>query len=129
MTSFKILENGNYVITLLEKYPCDCKEELHSRERYWCKQIDCCNKCKPGLFNELGKVEYDKQYNKKYYEDNKAKLQQKHSCECGGCYTTCHKAHHLKSKKHQEYLKNRKWHIMHQGFQIIKKLDKHFSTN
>jgi hypothetical protein len=33
--SFKILEGGNYKIELIEDYPCEKKEELHIRERYW----------------------------------------------------------------------------------------------
>ena len=27
-----------------------------------------------------------------------------HTCECGMVYTNCHKARHMKSKKHQNYL-------------------------
>ena len=142
VTSFKILENEDYVITLLEKYPCDSKDELLARERYWTNEIDCVNKCKPGLLNELGIVEYNKQYyednkptillkQKKYRQDNKEHInlqqKQKHVCECGGCYTTCHKLQHLNTKKHQEYIENKKWYIMSKGFDLIKKLDNYFN--
>jgi hypothetical protein len=37
-TSFKILENDNYNIVLLEECPCDNKEQLHAKEaeyRIW----------------------------------------------------------------------------------------------
>ena len=33
--SFKILEGGDYKIELLENFPCNSKEELNKRERYW----------------------------------------------------------------------------------------------
>jgi hypothetical protein len=100
-SSYKILENGNYDITLLEKYPCESKDELHTRERYWTNQIECVNKNKAGIFNELGKQEYLKQY----YVNNKEKLQEKLNCECGGCYTYEHKTQHLKTKKHKNFIK------------------------
>ena len=108
ITSFKVLENGNYNIVLIEKYSCNSKDELLSRERYWTQQIDCVNKCKPGIFNELGKKEYIQQYRKenaqhiqetkhKYYLNNYEHFQQyrkdahrervnhiKHQCDCEG---------------------------------------------
>jgi hypothetical protein len=34
-TSYKVLENNDYDIILIEKYPCNSKEELKARERYW----------------------------------------------------------------------------------------------
>ena len=47
MTSFKIIENENYDILLLEDYPCENKMQLHAREGFWIKQKDCVNKCMP----------------------------------------------------------------------------------
>lgn len=48
-TSFKILENNNYEIELIEDYPCGSKRELEARERYWSEQYindgyECVNK-------------------------------------------------------------------------------------
>ena len=47
---------------------------------------------------------------KKYRDDNKEKIQayknQKHDCECGGRYTTSHKALHEKTKKRQNFINN-----------------------
>jgi hypothetical protein len=34
-------------IILIEQYPCDSKEELHSRERYWIENTECINKYIP----------------------------------------------------------------------------------
>jgi hypothetical protein len=69
VTSFKILENEDYDIILLENYPCNCKDELCARERYHQDTMECVNKCKAGLYNELGRFQYDKQYR----DSNKAK--------------------------------------------------------
>ena len=68
ISSFKIFENGNYCIVLLEKYPCDTKDELLARERHWCNELECINQRKnQGMYNLLGEKGYDK-YN---YEKNK----------------------------------------------------------
>lgn len=50
-----------------------------------------------GKFN---KNEYNKKYNKKYYEQNKDYWKQHFNCECGGKYTVCNKPRHFASKKH-----------------------------
>lgn len=136
-SSFKIIENSCYDIILVEKYPCNSKDELYARERYWTSQIDCVNQLKnQGLQLELGLKEYKKQYyevnkdtfkeyNKQYRENNKNVLTEyhnqyykanknaineyqkhKHACKCGGSYTTVHKAKHLRSQIHQDYVDN-----------------------
>ena len=35
MTSRKIFEGGDVSIILVETYPCDSKDELTARERFW----------------------------------------------------------------------------------------------
>jgi hypothetical protein len=55
MTSFKIIEQDDYDIVLIEKFPCNNKEELHARESHYCQS--------QGLFIKIGRIEYDKQYN------------------------------------------------------------------
>jgi hypothetical protein len=73
VSSFKILENNDYDIILIEKYPCNDIDELHSRECYFTNQIDCVNIRKnQGLINRMGgKKEYQKEYQKEYHNDNK----------------------------------------------------------
>ena len=78
VSSFDILANNDYDIVLVESYPCDSKDQLYSRERYWTKELDCINRCKnQGLMIELGKKEYHKEYNKEYREINKDKINEK----------------------------------------------------
>ena len=74
-------------------------------------------------FREAHKEE-KKEYDKVYRENNKEKKREndrlyrennkdylkiqkglKFECECGGRYTNCHKQEHMRSNKHQEYLK------------------------
>jgi len=88
-TSFDIIANGNYDIILIENYPCNSKDELHARERYWIENTVCINKHLPSrtreeyrethkeqkaitdkLYAEKNK-EKIKEYKKKYYEENK----------------------------------------------------------
>jgi hypothetical protein len=77
-SSFNILANKNYDIILIEKYPCDSRDELVARERYWTNEIDCVNIFKnQGIIKELGMVEYIKRHNKEYYVKNKDKISEK----------------------------------------------------
>jgi len=39
--SFEIIKNGDYDILLVESFPCNFKDELLTRERYWTTKIDC----------------------------------------------------------------------------------------
>jgi hypothetical protein len=110
VSSFDILANNDYDIILIESYPCDSKDELHARERHWTNQLDCVNKCKnQGILNELGQIEYHKQYNDKYRKQNKdiiyAKNNEKHNCACGGCYTYVNKQQHIRTAKHLKYIR------------------------
>ncbi len=104
ITSFKVLENGNFDIVLLENCPCDSKEQLHARERYYIETLDCVNKCIPNKYNEIGKSEYGKQYHITNRENILLQKSQKHICVCGGKYTSSHRSEHLKSSKHQKYI-------------------------
>jgi len=72
-TSFEILKNGNFQIVLIENCPCDSKEQLIRRERYYIDTLqNCVNKVRNlGIVNELGgRKEYRKIRDKKYYAEN-----------------------------------------------------------
>jgi hypothetical protein len=47
VSSFEILKNGNYAISLVENVPCNSKDELSARERYYIVNNVCVNKCFP----------------------------------------------------------------------------------
>ena len=65
-TSFIVFENCNdYIIELIEKYPCNDKEELFKREGYWQQKIKCVNKIVAGRTK------------KEYYEQHKQIIAEK----------------------------------------------------
>jgi hypothetical protein len=69
ITSFKVLENNDYYIELVELYSCNFKDELLVRERYYFDIIDCVNKLRP-----MSTIEEKKELKKEYYIINKDKL-------------------------------------------------------
>jgi hypothetical protein len=64
MSSYKIIENGDYDIVLVENCPCDTKDELHKRERHYIETLECVNMVIVGRTN------------KEYREQNKEKIKQ-----------------------------------------------------
>ena len=129
-TSFKIIENGDYNIYLVEDYRCLNKKQLESIERVYIENYKCINKCVVGRTNkEYYQDNKDKikeyyennkhkinEYKKDYYQKNKDKLKEyqkeyrannKHKIkEYNKEYreNNKHKARHMKSIKHQKYL-------------------------
>ena len=110
-----IRENGgwdNWTMVEVEKFPCENKTKAIVRERYWYKQLNgTMNSNVPSrTLKEYRQDNKDKiaEYNTQYYQDNKEQLieksKEKIECDCGGCYTNCHKSRHLKSKKHQLFI-------------------------
>jgi hypothetical protein len=125
ISSFEILKNNDYKIELIELYPCNDKNELLIKERYWTNQeINCINKVKnQGIWNEIGKREYDKEYRelnkeyikeqrKAYREKNKKEIKfkksEQHLCLCGSYYTISHKSRHERTIKHQTFMNTTK---------------------
>jgi len=113
MTSFKILETGNYEIILVESCNCNSKDELRARERYYVENNECVNRCTPGRTKKEyieDTKEHIKKYEKQYREANKeiihSKYNVKYDCECGGRYTHGHKFRHNHSKKHLAFIQS-----------------------
>ena len=124
--SFDVIDDGNYKIELIEKYPCKSKKELTNREAYYILKLKCVNKQIP---NRTYKQWYDdnsdiiKKKQKQYYQSNKDKWiinrnKNKHKiserkkkliiCECNSTIRKDDIARHLKSKKHINYM-NGNW--------------------
>ena len=92
ITSRKIFEGGNVSIMLVEAYPCNNKDELNARERFYIDNHHCVNKNIPGRthqeYREANREQikqYNQQYHKikkdhckKYREANKEQLKQYH---------------------------------------------------
>lgn len=79
VSSFEILENNNYSIILLEEYPCETKDQLLARERYYIDNNVCVNKFIPGRTKKQYYQENREQalkQKKVYYEENKEKIKE-----------------------------------------------------
>jgi hypothetical protein len=104
MSSYIILENGNYDIYLIENCPCNSKDELHQREGYHVKNNDCVNKnipCRTRVeYYEANKERFSK-LGKEYYMENKDK-----KIEYQRQYSKNNKDFILEQKK-EYYIKNK----------------------
>jgi len=72
VTSFHLFEKygiENCEIILIEKYPCNIKEELLAREKHYTKTITCVNKSLP-----IRTKQEEIEYKKKHYEINKEQI-------------------------------------------------------
>lgn len=67
-----IIANGDYDIILIENYPCDSKDELLKRERYYIDNTDCINKVRCHITTDERK-----EYQKNYAETNKDIINEK----------------------------------------------------
>lgn len=86
LSSFQILDTPDCEITLLELFPCQNRDELRARERYWIENNACINKNIPGRTQKewyIANPEYLKnlyisnrehrlRYQKEYYRRKKA---------------------------------------------------------
>ena len=88
VTVFKILDNNDYKIELIENYPCATKQDLNIREGQIIKEYK--NK-KWNVVNRNIAGQTNKQSCAQYRLKNRllinAKQNQKHNCCCGGKYT------------------------------------------
>jgi hypothetical protein len=86
VTSYKILENDNYDIQLIEFFPCETKDELHKREGYHINRaIGCVNKIIAGRTRKESKT-------------------RKINCICGSTTDHDHKTRHEQTKKHKAFI-------------------------
>ena len=69
ITSFQILERGNYSYSLLETVECEDRTKLEARERFYNENNNCVNKVVVGRTN--------KESVKAYYETNKQIIKEK----------------------------------------------------
>ena len=99
VTSYKVLDGGNYSIVLVELFPCNSKMELHQRERFHIENNDCINKNIPTRTPE--------EYNATYRLNNKKKIHE---------YASDYKLNNLEKLREQEanWRLNNKEKIMEQ---------------
>lgn len=130
VTSFEILKYDDADVILLEKFPCNSKEELEARERYYIETLNCVNKSIPQrnqkeYYNDHRDriLEYKKAYGqqnktsinlkqRERYEQNKekftAKQREKILCKCGAIISYGSTSKHLRSNVHNNNLATKK---------------------
>lgn len=93
----------NPKIFLIEDYPCDRKDQLLMKERYWIETMECVNLVRP-IINELERKDTKVKCNSIYHQTHKEKIElyksQKVKCECGSQVRFGNLPRHKKSKKH-----------------------------
>jgi hypothetical protein len=112
VSSYEVIKYDDCYVELYELCPCNSKTELERREGQIIRENDdAVNQRIAGRTKKEYRVdnkENKKQYDKQYREANKDKIKllkhAKHNCGCGGKYTHCAKASHLRSKKHIKYI-------------------------
>lgn len=62
----KIFEYGDYIIELVEDYPCEAKEQLLARERFWIENTNCIN------------ITHPLRTDQEYHYDNKDNINERH---------------------------------------------------
>ena len=95
VTSFKVLENKNYTIVLLEPFNCETKDQLVARERFYIDSLVCVNKHLP-LQTDQEYRDKNKEKFKEYRETNKEKLK-----ECKKVWREANQEHI--AEYHKEY--------------------------
>ena len=111
VSSFDILAYPDAYIELLELHPCDNRQELIEREKYYMDlyKDKLVNKYMAGghtskEYYQRLTPEKRKEYNSNHYE--KHKNDKPILCKlCNGKYSSFNKYHHLKTKKHINSLK------------------------
>lgn len=124
LSSFIILETGKFHIVLVENYPCNNRDELRARERYYVDNNDCVNLRTPYItmeefldkrkkasknYRENNQDKVKEDWNS-YYEKNKEKIKQnrrdrflnegKITCNiCGSIITKSNLERHKRSNK------------------------------
>jgi hypothetical protein len=116
--SKEVIENEDYYIELIELCPCNSKDELSKRERYWVENTICVNKQIPARskkeYRELNRdkqIEYMKIYTLENAEKAKQKAKEwyynnleKYTCGCGSITYRARETIHFKSLKHKKYV-------------------------
>ena len=118
-SSKQLFEYGEVEIILIEKFPCNTKEELWKREGEFIKNNKCINKLVAGRTKKewvIDNINHLKSYRENYYKDNKNKIIERvkeHSkiriiCECGSDISKPQYKRHTRSKKHINYINSKK---------------------
>ena len=118
VTSFKVLENKDYYIELVENVPCNNKDELFVRENYYIKNFPNVNKVLPrgsptdiherrllakSVYREMNRESINEKRKINYHQNKVTEYAKKRLpiiCECGLSIARGIKSSHIKTKNH-----------------------------
>ena len=110
--SKELFKYPNVKIELIERYPCNSKDELRIREQYYINENkDLCINIKKAYISKEDIYERDRLNRINVYELNKDAIRKKQKekmiCNCGIEICKSHKLRHIKTNKHIELIKNK----------------------
>lgn len=88
----------------IEEYECENQLQARIREEHWRREYNANMNSKQAYTSIEEKKEHKNEQANIYRQNNKEKIREKHTCDCGGSYSRSSKAIHSKTKKHLEYL-------------------------
>lgn len=102
-------------ITPVEEYECETKRAAECREEYWRREYKATLNMKQAFTTEEEVIQQQKDWrnaNKEHIQEYQKMWEQNHleliqtqiMCACGGTYVYKHKARHLRSKLHNNYM-------------------------
>lgn len=105
-----IRENGGWdccIITPVEEFECETKQQSLIREEYWRREYKASLNMRKAFTTEEERKEVMKISNVKAGKkrNDNSKLEIPAECQCGGHYKSKSKSDHLKSKRHQDFIK------------------------
>jgi len=74
-SSVQLFQQGDVNISLIEEFPCEKREDLLWRERYWIENLDCVNIQSP-IVTETEKKETQARCNARLYVKKREKIRQ-----------------------------------------------------
>jgi hypothetical protein len=95
----------------IEEFECENAMQARIREEHWrCLYNSELNSIRAHRTIEEKKEQL--KYSKEKYENDKIRLTQQYTCECGGNYQHVHKSKHAKTQKHIKYLEEQNLQIV-----------------
>jgi hypothetical protein len=108
----------NFHVELIETLEDVTREELRMREQFHIRNTVCINEKRAFVTEDEQrdqirdyKREYyqsnrerDREQKRKYYQLNRDRLNEQFECPCGSRFTRSGRSHHIKTRKHQDYV-------------------------
>lgn len=102
--AIKALGCSQLQLEILKVLEYDSPLDLRVWEDYYIRKF---NTIHDGYNSNRAYIENKSNYHKEYYAKRKKEYCKRHTCECGGRYTTINKLTHLKTGRHRRFIKGK----------------------